>query len=132
VWGTTAIDYDYFFNKAGLSVSNELAGEATPYFGAYIRGDNVSNVVRDSGAYTNGIYVGDEILEVNGLKFTDSSQLTDGKKIGDSVKVKVKRSGAEFTYDIPLLRNPAVNYSLSKMTGMTVDQAKVYNKLVHN
>jgi predicted metalloprotease with PDZ domain len=132
VWGTTAIDYDYFFNKAGLSVSNELAGEATPYFGACIRGDNVSNVVRDSGAYTNGIYVGDEILEVNGLKFTDSSQLTDGKKIGDSVKVKVKRSGAEFTYDIPLLRNPAVNYSLSKMTGMTVDQAKVYNKLVHN
>ncbi|MFT7273571.1 MAG: putative metalloprotease with PDZ domain [Spirosomataceae bacterium] len=78
------------------------------------------------------MYVGDEILEVNGLKFTDSSQLTDGKKIGDSVKVKVKRSGAEFTYDIPLLRNPAVNYSLSKMTGMTVDQAKVYNKLVHN
>jgi predicted metalloprotease with PDZ domain len=132
VWGTTTIDYEYFFNKAGLRVSDELASEATPYFGISTRGNNVSSVVRGSGAYTNGIYVSDEILEVNDQKFTGPSQLTDGKKIGDSVKIKVKRSGAEFTYDIPLLQNPAVNYSLSKMTDMTAEQAKVYNKLVHN
>lgn len=132
VWGTTTIDYEYFFNKAGLRVSDELASEATPYFGISTRGNNVSSVVRGSGAYTNGIYVSDEIIEVNDQKFTGPSQLTDGKKIGDSVKIKVKRSGAEFTYDIPLLQNPAVNYSLSKMTDMTAEQAKVYNKLVHN
>lgn len=132
VWGTTPIDYEYFFNKAGMNVKDDLATESSPYFGAFIRGDNVSYVARGSGAYTNGIYVGDEILEVNGEKFTSSTQFTEGKKVGDSVKVKVKRSGAEFTYDIPLVRNPAVNYSLSKMSSMTVAQLKVYNKLVHN
>lgn len=132
VWGTTPIDCDYFFNKAGMNVKDELATETSPYFGAFIRGDNVSYVARGSGAYTNGIYVGDEILEVNGEKFTSSTQFTEGKKVGDSVKIKVKRSGAEFTYDIPLVRNPAVNYSLSKMGSMTAAQLKVYNKLVHN
>ena len=132
VWGTTAIDYSYFFNKAGLSVSDELAGKATPYFGVSTRGNNISNVARGSGAYTNGVYVGDKIIEVDGQKFTTPSQLTSNKKVGDNVKVKVKRSGAEFTYSIPLIQNPAVNYSLSKMTDMTTEQAKVYNKLVHN
>ncbi|MDP5122053.1 MAG: peptidase M61, partial [Spirosomaceae bacterium] len=52
VWGTSQIDYAYFFNKAGMNVKDELANEASPYFGASIRGNGVNNVARGSGAYT--------------------------------------------------------------------------------
>lgn len=131
VWGTTQIDYPYFFEKAGLTITNELANEQTPYFGAYLRGNNVVQVARGSGAYENGIYVGDEILEVDSKKYDSQTQFTDGKKVGDTVSVKVKRSGAEFTYQIPLKANPAVRYSLSKAETMTPAQQKVYNKMMH-
>ncbi len=131
VLGTTPIDYAYFFEQAGLTIENELASTQTPYFGALVRGQRVLQVARNSGAYENGIYVEDEILEIDGQKYISPSQFTDGKKVGDTVQVKVKRSGAEFTYDIPLKANPAVKYTLSKMQNMTAAQTKVYQQLMH-
>lgn len=131
VWSTESIDYAYFLNHAGLQLSDENQSSNLPYFGAKIQGTKVSFVERGSGAYEGGINVNDEIVEINGTKFTSASQLTEGKQVNDVVDVVVKRFGELFTYKIQLKRNPGVRYSIKKMDTVSEKQEKVYQKLMN-
>lgn len=131
VWSTESIDYAYFLNHAGLQLSDENQSSNLPHFGAKLQGTKISFVERGSGAYEGGINVNDEIVEINGTKFTSASQLTEGKQVNDVVEVVVKRFGELFTYKIQSKRNPAVKYSIKKMDTVSEKQEKVYQKLMN-
>ncbi len=133
IYDTETIDYARYFAYAGLKIADEKAGENPPYFGVRLRpgGAVVTRVEKGSGAYENGIYVNDEIISIDGKDFEGVAQFTQGKKIGDSILVKVKRSGQYREYTIPLKRNPEIKYALKKADKLTSEEQKIYNKLVH-
>ncbi|NBA87666.1 PDZ domain-containing protein [Emticicia sp. CRIBPO] len=134
IYDTEAIDYQKYYAYAGLELVDEKAEDNLPYFGALVRtgSGTVTRVDKGSGAYENGIYVNDEIISVDGKDFEGIAQCTKNKSVGDSVLIKLKRSGKIMEYNIPLKKNPEVRYVLKKMDKVNKDQEKVYQKMVHS
>lgn len=129
--GTAVIDYDSYFKKAGIEISNYNENKNEPFVGLRLNGARVLSVTKGSGAYESGINVNDEIVEVDNKPFNSIEQLST-KKVGETVSVKVKRSGQFFTYEVTLKRNPYVNYVLQPVKTMTKEQEVVYKKFMHS
>lgn len=127
IWNTDAIDYDAFFNYVGLKLVKEYDTK-TPFLGATIQNNKISTVLKGASAYEGGLNVNDEILEIDGNKYpVNSSYITD-KQVGDIIKVKVKRFGREFTYDIMLMANPSTRAKLERVQNPTAEQEELYKK----
>ncbi|WP_259015723.1 M61 family metallopeptidase [Emticicia fluvialis] len=128
VWSTDAIDYDAFFKYVGLKTVKEYDTK-TPFLGVTMapNTNKIATVLKGASAYDGGLNVNDEILEVDGNKYPVGNYITD-KKVGDVVKVKVKRFGREFTYDVTLMANPAAKFKLEKVANPTPEQDMLYKK----
>lgn len=131
VFDTQTIDYKKYFAMVDVDASLTLANPNTPTFGAMTRMNKVARIDYGTGAYTHGINVNDEILEVDGKRFTTIDAITEGKKVGDIVKVTVLRSGARITYDIPLLQDQRVRVNLNPKNTSDPIAKKKFNKWMH-
>jgi predicted metalloprotease with PDZ domain len=131
IYGVQPIDYAKYFDKAGITFTVEEDTNAGPWMGVSTRGNRVTRVEKGSGAYLQGIYVTDEILTVNGKKFTSDDDFTDGKKVGDKIKVGLLRSGKTFEYEIDLVKNPKLRRTLVKRDKLSEVETKCYNKFMH-
>lgn len=107
--GTDDIDYKKYFALAGVNVTDENEGKSIPYFGASTAKKDgkvmVSSVVRNSGAWVDGINVNDEIISIDGIPAEASVEkmpVITSKNVGDMVKVAVKRDGLEQTIYVRL------------------------------
>ncbi|MDY6065057.1 MAG: RIP metalloprotease RseP [Finegoldia sp.] len=60
----------------------------------------VNSVVENSPAYSAGIKSGDKIVEINGSKVEDSSQIINKVEESDKVNLKVLRDGQELSFDL--------------------------------
>ena len=131
VWSTDAIDYDAFFKYVGLKTVKEYDTK-TPFLGATMtpNTNRIATVLKAGSAYEGGLNVNDEVLEVDGNKYPVGSYITD-KKVGDVVKIKVKRFGREFTYDVTLKPNPAVKIKLERVENPTAEQEMLYKKWLY-
>lgn len=131
VWSTDAVDYDAFFQYVGVKVVKEYDTK-TPFLGATMtpNTNKIATVLKGASAYEGGLNVNDEILEIDGNKYPVGSYITD-KKVGDVVKVKVKRFGREFTYDVTLKPNPAVKIKLERVENPTAEQEMLYKKWLY-
>ena len=127
VWSTDAIDYDAFFNYVGLKLVKEYETK-TPFLGATIQNNKISAVLKGASAYEGGLNVNDEILEVDGNKYPVGSSYITDKQVGDVIKVKVKRFGREFTYDVKLMANPSTRAKLERVQKPTAEQEELYKK----
>ncbi len=127
VWSTDAIDYDAFFNYVGLKLVKEYDTK-TPFLGATIQNNKISAVLKGASAYEGGLNVNDEILEVDGNKYPVGSSYITDKQVGDVIKVKVKRFGREFTYDVKLMANPSTRAKLERVQKPTAEQEELYKK----
>lgn len=127
IWSTDAIDYDAFFNYVGLKLVKEYDTK-TPFLGATIQNNKISSVLKGASAYEGGLNVNDEILEIDGNKYPVSSNYITDKQVGDVIKVKVKRFGREFTYDVKLLANPSTRAKLERVLNPTSEQEELYKK----
>ncbi|WP_394992122.1 PDZ domain-containing protein, partial [Emticicia sp.] len=127
IWNTIPIDYNDFFKYVGLKLLKDYDTN-TPFLGATIINNKIINIQRGTAAYNGGLNVNDEILEIDGIKIENPQGAILDKKVGDTIKVKVKRFGQEMTYNINLTSNPAARVKLEKVQNISPEQEMLYKK----
>jgi predicted metalloprotease with PDZ domain len=127
VWSTEEINYNDFYKYVGMTLIKEY-DTITPFLGATVFNGKILNLQRGTSAYDGGLNVNDEILEINGVKTMNVVSAISDKKVGEIIKVKVKRFGQEFVYEFPLKSNPAVKLKLEKVQNPTSEQEELYKK----
>ncbi len=74
------------------------------FVGSYDIPPVVSDVIKDSPAQSAGIIKNDKILEINGKKINDWSDINKEISIAiDTVSLKIERNGQYLTIDVPLV-----------------------------
>jgi len=133
--GVYPIEYAKYFGYAGIKVQNENEGKNVPYLGVATRGIAGHAVVvavsRNSGAWTDGLSVGDEIISIDGTESEPAvagMPLMLGKKVGDVVTLKIKRDLLDKEIKVTLKANPNVKLVPSMAEGITADQRAVLKK----
>jgi predicted metalloprotease with PDZ domain len=126
IYGMADIDFKEYYGKVGIEFKNNKAYPNEPWIGINARNSTVVSVSRGSGAFDNGIYVGDEILKVDNKDFKGVNDFLSGKKVGDQVNIRIYRSGIVKDYDIPLVENPNLRIELNAK-----DKGQKYKKYMH-
>lgn len=113
--GTYPVDYVKYLGYAGIKVKNENEGKSLPYLGIATRKTEghilISAVSRGSGAWTDGLNVGDEVLSIDGIAaepVVEKMSMLLAKKVGDVILVKVKRDNLDKEIRVTLRANPNV------------------------
>jgi predicted metalloprotease with PDZ domain len=89
----------------------------------------VTDVAAGSPAESAGLKAGDRLLQVDGAAAT-AVVLNDAlaaKKAGDTIKLRISRSGSEQEVQATLVGNVKKTYSLSLMAGATTAQSGILN-----
>ncbi len=132
VYGTEQIDYNYFFQYAGMQLIDKYASRQTPGFGANVRPNGVVvRVDKGTAAYEAGINVNDKLITIDNKPFTTIQEALSNKKIGDKVLVIVERSGVNLTYELTLKRDATVAYEMVHLPNKTETQKLINSKLMH-
>ncbi len=98
VWGLPP-STDPLYPRAGLSTPEQKSGERYKVIG----------VAKDSPAATAGFEVGDELVSIDGVAYTDKetvNRLMADKRWGDSVEYRVMRNAQELGLMVHLRRPP--------------------------
>jgi len=131
IYGLTPIDYGKYLAYAGYKITDELANSNDPNLGITLGNNNgkkiVTNVLRGSAGWIDGINVNDEIVSIDGA-VTDAASMLNGKKPGDKVNVAVLRDNLPLTLPVTLLRNPKVSYKVEELPSPTAEQLAVRKK----
>ena len=130
--GLDNIDYGKYLAYAGYELKDELAGNNDPSLGIVTASASgkitVTNVVRNSAAWIDGINVGDEITAIDGNKITDMNTALNGKKLGDKISVSVLRDSLPVTLPVTLLKKTQVKYKIESFESPTAQQLEVRKK----
>ncbi len=134
IYDAQTIDYNKFFNYAGLKISHNLLSNEPPALGINISEEGgkllVESVVRGSSAYDGGINAHDEILAIDGYRasFDLIEKFMNLKKRGDEVTVLVARNGLLHNLTVKLKEDSfRSRYTLSRISNPTALQLKVFN-----
>jgi predicted metalloprotease with PDZ domain len=131
IYGTETIDYPKFFENVDMDATFTKSQIDKPWLGLTMRNNLVTRVERESEAFTNGIYVNDEIVRIDQKVFISIEDALKNKKVGEKMKIEVLRSGNVFQYEIPLTDNPNKAIRLIyKKTPLELAQRK-YKKWLH-
>ena len=129
VYGTKTIDYATALGYAGLTLSSAPAStEGT--LGANFSNRTgkllVTTVVRDGAAWTDGLSVNDEILQINGAAPGEETvkALLSGP-VGTAVSLQVRRDGLTRDVKLTMRANPDRKYTIQPMASPTAAQQKV-------
>ncbi|WP_295720748.1 PDZ domain-containing protein [Mucilaginibacter sp.] len=131
--GVDPVDYNKYLGYAGYKIVDELADNNDAALGV-VTGTTaakkvmVTNVIRGTAAYIDGINVNDEITAIDGNPITDASTMINGKKPGDKIEVTVNRDGQNITLPVTLLRNARVKYKIVSIDNPTMPQLAVRKK----
>ncbi|TDQ10154.1 M61 family metallopeptidase [Pedobacter metabolipauper] len=133
--GTDPIDYTKYFGYAGVTVKNENEGKSVPYLGVASKITEgkvmISSVSRNSAAWDGGLNVNDRVLSVDEI-YIDSAlernPAVTGKKVGESVVVRVLRDGIVKDFKIALKANPNIKLLATLKEDATEAELKVRNK----
>jgi predicted metalloprotease with PDZ domain len=132
VYGLADIDYDKYLGYAGYHLTDELAGNNDPNLGVITTATNgkitVTNVLRGTAAWIDGVNVNDEITAVDGVKVTDMATILNGKKPGDQISIDVLRDGLPLTLPVTLLKKTQVKYKIDSLASPTPQQMDVRKK----
>ncbi len=128
----TSLDYNSYLKFAGLELIDVAEGSEIADLGIKTIDQNgkliVTNVMRGSGAWENGINVKDEIISINNARI-DSGQEIDNllrsAKVGDEYQVLVSRDGILQNLPIKLSRNKTKRYIIMSLPEVTKDQGKI-------
>lgn len=132
IYGLADIDYDKYLGYAGYHLTDELAGNNDPNLGIITTTNNgkivVSNVIRGTAGWIDGINVNDELTAVDGNKLTDISTILNDKKPGDQITVSVLRDGLPLTLPVTLLKKTQIKYRIDSLAEPTKQQLEVRKK----
>ena len=125
--GVNTINYNKFLAYAGLSLIDDSAAGNDPYLGAVTTLKEgkimVSNVVRQSPAWTAGLNVNDEILAIDEYRINNISdprlseveKFISTKRVGDRISVEVNRDGLIRNIELTLGRNPNHKFRIAAL-----------------
>ncbi len=132
IYGLADIDYDNYLGYAGYHLTDEFAGNNDPNLGVITATANgkimVTNVVRGTAAWIDGINVNDEITAIDSTKVTDMTTVLNGKKPGDQIKVSVLRDGQPLDLLVTLLKKTQFKYHIDSLDTPTPQQLEVRKK----
>jgi len=134
VHGVKKIDYNKYFNYAGLHVYETPADNLV--LGITINEEKgkwmVESTVRGSPAWECGINANDEIVAVDGYRMNANllDKLMPVKKPGDRVKVTVAREGLLMDLEAELRPQNATRFLLRNIPNPSQRQQNVYDKWI--
>lgn len=135
--GVKTIDYNKYFNYAGLSLVDDAAKTNEPYLGANTTLKDgkiiVTSVLRQSPAWNSGLNVNDEILAINDVRINNVSdprmsevnKFIASKKVGDKLEILVNRDGQLMNVQVTLDRNPSHKFRLVNLENASPAQLEV-------
>ncbi|RZK78296.1 MAG: M61 family peptidase [Pedobacter sp.] len=111
--GTDPIEYSKYFAYAGITVTDENAGNAIPYLGVAskkVEGKMVvSSISRNSAAWDGGLNYNDVLISVDGLPIDSALEkmpVIASHKVSDVITVTVRRDGVLKDLKLTLKANP--------------------------
>ena len=111
--GTDPIEYSKYFAYAGITVTDENAGNAMPYLGVAskkVEGKMVvSSISRNSAAWDGGLNFNDVLISVDGLPIDSALEkmpVIASHKVSDVITVTVRRDGVLKDLKLTLKANP--------------------------
>ncbi|MEZ4885197.1 MAG: PDZ domain-containing protein [Chitinophagales bacterium] len=133
VFDTEAIDYNKYFNYAGLQLVNVDEFDESIDLGARLKSDEgkltIVSVNRGTPAYLYGLNARDEIVAIDGFR-TDSElalqKVISHRKAGDRVTFTVNRGGVLKDIEVELDSNHKVHNFLEQLPDATKEQQAVY------
>lgn len=141
VYGTAPLNYNLHLGHAGLSLVNDKAGKNTPSLGIVVAVKDgklqVSSVIREGTAWTDGLSVNDEIIAVDGNRVTgatdvsksmDIDKLIAEKKVGDKVTILIARDGLIKSREVTLKADVNAKYRIEADKNATLEQMEVRRK----
>ncbi|MDQ3534664.1 MAG: PDZ domain-containing protein [Bacteroidota bacterium] len=128
------IDYNSYFQHAGLKLVDYNEGDETPVLGISTEDKGgklmVRNVFRETAAHEGGINVNDEIIAIDGFR-TDLTELNNiilMRNPGDSVSITVARDGKIKELNIILKSDDSVSLRFTALDKVSDQQRSIYNK----
>ncbi len=128
IYGTKTPDYAGLFGQFGYSWSDANAGKSIPFVGFSAMGPRITSIYRAGPAYVTGLNVGDEIIQVNQVDFSGVDKLLADKKVGDVLKVRVRRDGLERTFDLVVGQTPLKSFAIQSVEKPSELQLKLRHK----
>ncbi len=132
IYGLSPIDYNKYLNYAGYKLIDEFAASNDATLGATIVDKNgkniVTNVLRGSAGWIDGINVNDELESINGLPVINVATIMNGRKPGDKISIVVNRDGIPVTLAVTLLRNAKAAYKIEALPDASPQQVEVRKK----
>jgi predicted metalloprotease with PDZ domain len=132
IYGLADIEYDRYLGYAGYHLTDEFAGNNDPNLGIITNTKDgkitVSNVLRGTAAWIDGINVNDEITAIDDTKVTDMATVLNGKKPGDKIVLSVVRDGQPLNLPVTLLKKTQVKYKIDSLTNPSSQQLEVRKK----
>lgn len=130
IYGTQTINYAKYLAYVGLNL--EAQTKTTPYLGISTRRVrkklNITTIKKGSPAYQCGLNVHDEIVSINDQKVKDIARFMEDQKVGNQLKVEIRRDGNVKKFLIPLENNPQVTYKLTNKKNKSEQQKIAYKK----
>ncbi|TDO19628.1 M61 family metallopeptidase [Pedobacter duraquae] len=113
--GVQPADYTTYLGYAGVQVNNANAGKSIPYLGVASKKTEgkimITSVARNSAAWVDGINVNDEIISINDVPVEAAIErmpVITGSKVGDVLKVTLKRDGTTRDFKVTLKASPNI------------------------
>lgn len=133
--GTDQIEYAKYFGYAGIKIQDQYEGKNIPYLGVSTKRAegmySIGSVSRNSAAWEEGLNVGDIVISVDGAAPAGAIERMPeivNRKVGDVVKIKVKRDDLDREFTITLKQTPNVNLIPSLDANVTDAQRAVFKK----
>jgi len=135
VTGVVPADYVTYFGYAGVKVTDVNAGKSIPYLGvASAKKEGkimITSVSRNSAAWTDGINVNDEVISINDVPVEAAIErmpVITGSKVGDVLKVTLKRDGIVRDFKVTLKASPNIKLEAQIDPAATPAQKAVLKK----
>lgn len=133
--GTAPVDYVKYLGYAGIKVEDQNAGKNIPYLGIAARKTEghilITAVSRNSGAWVDGLNVGDEVISLDGVAAetgVERMPVLMGKKVGEVLTVKIRRDDVEKDIKVTVKANPNLKLVPAIDSNATEDQRAVLKK----
>ena len=132
VYGTKDLAYAKFLSYAGINLVETNSSSNPKSVGIRWRNESgglfVSSVLKNGSAYDNGIYVGDELIAINGYRISNSNlnMLIDQFNIGEKVSFLISRRGVIKNIELDIRKDTSVSYTYAITPDRSKSQEKVY------
>jgi len=135
--GVKTINYNKYFSYAGLEMIDDLTVGNDAYIGIISALKDaktvVTNVIRDSPAWTSGLNVNDEIVAIDDVRMSIGSdprlseieKYISNKHPGDALNVLINRDGLLLTKKIVLSQSKNHKFRITALENISAEQMAV-------